>query len=111
MLNHQKQKKSMPVFILATVNSSVFGNHRFGTLPTQVVGFRKTILCCLLAVLINALLFGPAAAQATGRMKQELKKFTRPSVLILDELGFLPIDKAGADLPYLQPFRHCSLAL
>lgn len=39
-----------------------------------------------------------AAAQGTGRMKQELKKFTRPSVLILDELGFLPIDKAGADL-------------
>ena len=31
-------------------------------------------------------------------MKQELRKFTRPSLLILDELGFLPIDKAGADL-------------
>ncbi len=39
-----------------------------------------------------------AAAQAAGRMKQELKKYTRPSLLILDELGFLPIDKAGADL-------------
>ena len=39
-----------------------------------------------------------AMAQAIGRMKQELKKYTRPSLLILDELGFLPIDKAGADL-------------
>lgn len=39
-----------------------------------------------------------AAAQAAGRMKQELRKYTRPSLLILDELGFLPIDKAGADL-------------
>jgi len=39
-----------------------------------------------------------AAAQATGRMKQELKIYTRPALLILDELGFLPIDKAGADL-------------
>jgi DNA replication protein DnaC len=39
-----------------------------------------------------------AAAQAAGRMKQELKKYTRPALLILDELGFLPIDKAGADL-------------
>jgi DNA replication protein DnaC len=39
-----------------------------------------------------------AAAQAAGRMKAELKKYTRPAVLILDELGFLPIDKAGADL-------------
>lgn len=39
-----------------------------------------------------------AAAQTAGRMKQELKKYTRPALLILDELGFLPIDKAGADL-------------
>jgi DNA replication protein DnaC len=39
-----------------------------------------------------------SAAQAAGRMKQELKRYIRPSLLILDELGFLPIDKAGADL-------------
>jgi len=39
-----------------------------------------------------------SAAQAAGRLKSELKKYTRPAVLILDELGFLPIDKAGADL-------------
>ena len=38
------------------------------------------------------------AAQAAGRMKAELKKYTRPAVLILDELGFLPIDKTGADM-------------
>ena len=39
-----------------------------------------------------------AAAQAAGRMKQELRKYTRPALLILDELGFLPLDKTGADL-------------
>jgi DNA replication protein DnaC len=39
-----------------------------------------------------------AVAQTAGRLKAELKKYTRPAVLILDELGFLPIDKAGADL-------------
>lgn len=39
-----------------------------------------------------------SVAQTAGTMKQTLKKFTRPSLLILDELGFLPIDKAGADL-------------
>ena len=39
-----------------------------------------------------------AAAQTAGRLKAELKKYNRPAVLILDELGFLPIDKAGADL-------------
>ena len=39
-----------------------------------------------------------SAAQSAGRLKQELKKYTKPALLILDELGYLPIDKAGADL-------------
>jgi len=39
-----------------------------------------------------------SAAKTSGRLKQELKKYTKPSLLILDELGYLPIDKAGADL-------------
>ena len=38
------------------------------------------------------------AAHAAGNLKAELKKYTRLAVLILDELGFLPIDKACADL-------------
>jgi DNA replication protein DnaC len=39
-----------------------------------------------------------AAAKSTGRLKAELKKYTKPALLILDEIGYLPIDKAGADL-------------
>jgi len=39
-----------------------------------------------------------AASQKTGRLKQELKKYLKPSLLILDELGYLPIDKNGSDL-------------
>jgi DNA replication protein DnaC len=39
-----------------------------------------------------------SAAKTSGRLKQEIKKYTKPSLLILDELGYLPIDKAGADL-------------
>jgi DNA replication protein DnaC len=39
-----------------------------------------------------------AAAQTTGRLKQELDKYLKPTVLVLDELGYLPIDKTGADL-------------
>jgi DNA replication protein DnaC len=39
-----------------------------------------------------------AAAKNSGRLKAELKKYTKPALLILDELGYLPIDKAGADL-------------
>src|SRR6267378_1401195 len=38
------------------------------------------------------------AAKNAGRLKQELKKYTKPALLILDELGYLPIDKSGADL-------------
>jgi DNA replication protein DnaC len=38
------------------------------------------------------------AAQNTGSLKHELKKYHKPALLILDELGYLPIDKAGADL-------------
>lgn len=38
------------------------------------------------------------AAQATGRLKAELNKYLKPRLLILDELGYLPIDKHGVDL-------------
>lgn len=39
-----------------------------------------------------------ATACATNRLKAELSRYLKPSLLILDELGYLPIDKAGADL-------------
>jgi len=39
-----------------------------------------------------------AAAQNAGRLVQELKKYTRPDLLVVDEMGYLPIDKHGADL-------------
>lgn len=39
-----------------------------------------------------------AAAQTVGRLKAELKQYLKPKVLAIDEVGYLPIDKAGADL-------------
>ena len=38
------------------------------------------------------------AAQAAGRLKHSLNRYIKPRVLLLDELGYLPIDKTGADL-------------
>lgn len=38
------------------------------------------------------------AAQKAGRLAYELKKYLAPAVLLMDELGYLPIDKHGADL-------------
>jgi DNA replication protein DnaC len=39
-----------------------------------------------------------AAAQSAGRLKREFKRYLKPALLIVDELGYLPIDKHGADL-------------
>lgn len=39
-----------------------------------------------------------AAAQSANRLKSELRKYTAPEILMVDELGYLPIDKIGADL-------------
>jgi len=39
-----------------------------------------------------------AAAQAAGRLKRELARYLKPALLVVDELGYLPIDKHGADL-------------
>lgn len=55
-------------------------------------GYRVLFVSC--AELVNQLL----AAQSEHRLKQELKKILRPDVLILDELGYIPIDKHGTDL-------------
>ena len=38
------------------------------------------------------------AAQVTSRLKFELKRYLQPRILLVDELGYLPIDKTGADL-------------
>ena len=38
-----------------------------------------------------------AAAQVNGGLKREMAKYLKPRVLIIDELGYLPIDKFGAD--------------
>lgn len=54
----------------------------------------KSVLFTTAIDAINTL----SAAQAMSRLKTELKKYLSPELLILDELGYLPIDKYGADL-------------
>ncbi len=39
-----------------------------------------------------------SAAQKRGLLKRQIKKYLAPELLILDELGYLPIDQHGADL-------------
>lgn len=74
------------------------------------VGLGKTHLACALGYQAclkgHTVLFASAvdavnhliSAQHVGNLKQELKKYLNPSLMIIDELGYLPIDKNGADL-------------
>jgi DNA replication protein DnaC len=74
------------------------------------VGLGKTHLAVALAhsaCLHNVpTLFAPAveivntlsAAQATNTLPNALKAYVAPRLLVIDELGYLPMDKRGADL-------------
>ena len=55
---------------------------------------KHAVLFVTAVEVINTLL----AAQATHSLPEALRRYRRPRLLILDELGYLPIDKAGADL-------------
>jgi len=39
-------------------------------------------------------------AQLNGTLEKALKHYVHPALLLLDELGYLPIDKRGADLMF-----------
>ncbi len=53
-----------------------------------------SVLFCTAVEAMNNL----TAARSAGRLKQELNKYIKPDLMICDELGYLPIDKTGADL-------------
>ena len=57
---------------------------------------RYSVLFASAVDVINTL----TAAQALGRLKQGLNRYIKPRVLELDELGYLPIGKTGADLRF-----------
>jgi DNA replication protein DnaC len=53
-----------------------------------------TVLFTTAVDAVNALV----SAHASHRLQAELKKYLAPALLVLDEVGYLPLDKAGADL-------------
>ena len=53
-----------------------------------------TVLFTTAVDIINTL----TSAQTLGRLQSELKQYLKPEVLAIDEVGYLPIDKTGADL-------------
>lgn len=61
-----------------------------------------TVLFTTAIDIVNTLV----AAQSAHRLKAELKKYINPSIVLVDELGYLPIDKAGADLLFQVFSQH-----
>jgi len=74
------------------------------------VGLGKTHLCIALghaacmrgySVLFTTaidIIHTLSAAAATGSLKRTMQRYLKPKLLVVDELGYLPIDKLGADL-------------
>jgi len=52
------------------------------------------VLYCSATAMVNDLV----SAQAQHRLPEVLKRYIRPAILVIDELGYLPIDKLGANL-------------
>src|SRR5499433_569109 len=87
-------------FIAAHTNVVLIGNVGLGKTHLSIaLGHAAclnghTVLFTTAVDIINTL----AAAQSAGQLKRELNRYLKPAVLIVDELGYLPIDKHGADL-------------
>lgn len=67
-------------FALALAHSACLNN--VPTLFTQAVEIVNTL----------------SAAQATNNLSRGLKSYVAPRLLVIDELGYMPMDKRGADL-------------
>lgn len=75
-------------------NTGLGKTHLATALGYQACQKGHTVLFTLAIDAVNNLI----AAQNVGRLKQELQKYLKPDLVIIDELGYLPIDKTGADL-------------
>ncbi len=87
-------------FIATQTNVVLIGNVGLGKTHLSIALGRAaclnghSVLFTTAVDIINTL----AAAQSAGRLKREFQRYLKPAVLIVDELGYLPIDKHGADL-------------
>ena len=88
-------------FIATQTNVVLIGNVGIGVKTHLIDRFGHaaclnghSVLFTTAVDIINTL----AAAQSAGQLKREFHRYLKPAVLIVDELGYLPIDKHGADL-------------
>lgn len=69
-------------------------SHLACALGLAAVKAGKSVYRCTLAELIDAL----ALAHRSGTLAAKIRQFARYSLLIIDEIGFLPLPKEGANL-------------
>lgn len=89
-------------FIATRTNAVFVGNAGLGKTHLAVALGRAaclaghSVLFTTAFDLINTL----TAARSAGKLKRDLRRYATPTVLVIDELGYLPIDKVGADLMF-----------
>jgi len=69
-------------------------SHLATAIGVAAVKAGRTVYRSSLAELIEAL----AAAEREGRLIEKIRFYTRPALLIVDEIGYLPITPGGANL-------------
>jgi DNA replication protein DnaC len=83
------------------------GGSRFGSPPSkklirpalrQIAPPGAELLCAVRFANAISVINDLAAAQKRGLLKRQLKTYLHPEMLVLDEIGYLPIDQHGADL-------------
>lgn len=63
-------------------------------LANEICQHNRAVRFATAAEIINTL----SGAMTAGQLGSTLKRYTTPEVLVVDELGYLPIDRTGADL-------------
>jgi hypothetical protein len=72
------------------------GNHARHRLGRRRLPSRLSIYFTTLDDLVRRL----RAAEATGRFSRQLQTYLRPAVLVVDEVGYLPLDRAEANMVF-----------
>ncbi|MER8563710.1 ATP-binding protein, partial [Mesorhizobium sp. M1204] len=69
-------------------------SHLAIALAVEAVKAGKSVYFCTLAELIAAL----ARAEREGRLQERIRFFCRPALLVVDEIGYLPVIHGGGNL-------------
>lgn len=68
--------------------------HLASALAYEACQYSKSVLFTSTLKMVQTLV----AASIDGSLKRELRRYTAPNLLVLDELGYLPVDRQGANM-------------